>query len=220
MKIKGLYEKRGWWYYQPSTDSNGVRPKAIALRTKDEQEAIDLSFTEIERIQLVAATVDGRMAQAIEKYLKAKLASRKHGKKTSYNTGKVLRQICEELGNPKLNELTETRVSEWADALRSRDCRVAIRGSKQRDAATQERSNTSISDATVANYSRVFRAFLNWLFENGKILCKVSNSLPSGRSKKTRKMRFTSFAIRDLILDTVTNQDIAFILHGGANFFL
>lgn len=34
-KIKGLYEKRGWFYYQPPTGDDGVRPKAIALGTTD-----------------------------------------------------------------------------------------------------------------------------------------------------------------------------------------
>jgi integrase len=217
MKIKGLYEKRGWWYYQPPTNTNGVRPKAIALRTKDPQEAIDLSFTEMERIQLVAAAVDGRMAQAIEQYLQAKLALRKHGPKTSYSTGKALRQICQELGNPKLNELTEKKIEDWAKDLSARKCRVAIRGSKKlkRTSGIKERAGTSVSDSTVAAYARMFRAFLNWLHANGKILRNVKNAAPSGKSKKTRKMRFTSFAERDLILDTAPNPDIAFIVHLG-----
>jgi hypothetical protein len=39
MKIKGLYQKRGWYYYRPA-QKGGVRPPAVALGTKDEEAAI------------------------------------------------------------------------------------------------------------------------------------------------------------------------------------
>jgi len=48
-KTKGLYEKRGWFYYQPPTGEDGVRPKAIALGTTDFLEAINLSYSERDR---------------------------------------------------------------------------------------------------------------------------------------------------------------------------
>lgn len=213
-KIKGLYEKRGWFYYQPPTGENGVRPKAIALGTADLLEAINLSFSERDRFQLVAATVKDRMSPAIDLYLKEKLAARKHTPKTSYNTGKALHQICMEMGNPKLNEINEKKVEEWATNLRERKCRVAIR---VKDAAgiVRERKKTSVSDSAVAAYSRVLRAFITWCHEKGKILKKPVKSIPSGRCKKTRKMRFTSFKERDLLLDRVTNPELAFIYHVG-----
>ncbi len=52
-------------------------------------EAINLSFSERDRFQLVAATVKDRMSPAIDLYLKEKLAARKHMPKTNYNTGKA-----------------------------------------------------------------------------------------------------------------------------------
>jgi integrase len=214
MKIKGLYEKRGWWYYQPATDAHGNRPKAIALRTKDSQEAIDLAFNEQERFQLVAASVDGRMAQAIEHYLKDKLATREHLPNTSYKTGKALKQICAEMGNPKLSELTEKKIKEWATQLRARECRVAIRV-KKAAGEVRSRKKSSVSDSSVAAYSRQLRAFTNWCHEKGKVLKNPTKSIPSGRCKKTRKMRFTTFAERDRLLDQVTRPDLAFLYHVG-----
>lgn len=85
-KIKGLYEKRGWFYYQPPTGDDGVRPKAVALGTQDFLEAINLSYAERDRFQLVADSVKGRMAPAIDLYIKEKLAARAHTPKTSYNS--------------------------------------------------------------------------------------------------------------------------------------
>lgn len=215
MKIKGLYTKKGWYYYQPTTDANGNRPKAIALRTKVEQDAINLSFDEQERFQLVAASVDGRMFQAIDHYLEAKAAVGDHGGKTGYNTGKALRQICEDLGNPKLNELTETKLVEWAKALRARNCRVALRPGEKPKEKIKERKGKHVSDSTVAAYSRMFRAFINWIHANGRILKNPAKKLPSGKSKKTKKARFVTFLQRDLMLETVTRPDLAFIYHVG-----
>lgn len=215
MKIKGLYTKKGWYYYQPATDANGKRPKAIALRTMDHQTAINLSFDEQERFQLVAASVDGRMFQAIDHYLEAKAAAGDHGGKTGYNTGQALRQICEDLGNPKLNDLTETKLVEWANALRARNCRVALRPGKNPKEKIKERVNKRVSASTVAAYSRLFRAFINWIHENGRILRNHSKKLPTGNSKDTKKMRIVPFLQRDLMLETVTRPDLAFIYHVG-----
>ena len=39
-KIKGIEQKRGWYYYRPSQAGLKVRPKAIALKTTDLDEAI------------------------------------------------------------------------------------------------------------------------------------------------------------------------------------
>ena len=47
-KIKGLYKKRGWFYYQPLTNEDGNRPKAVALGTHDFLEAINRSYSERE----------------------------------------------------------------------------------------------------------------------------------------------------------------------------
>jgi integrase len=213
-KIKGLYEKRGWFYYQPPTGDDGVRPKAVALGTKDFLEAINLSYAERDRFQLVADSVKGRMAPAIDLYIKEKLAARAHTPKTSYNTSKALHQICSEMGNPLLNDLNDKKFEDWAKNLRARKCRVAIRV-KNAEGIVRERKKTTVSDSAVAAYSRMLRAFINWCHEKGKILKKPSKSIPSGRCKKTRKMRFTSFKERDLLLDRVTNPELAFIYNVG-----
>ncbi len=213
-KIKGLYEKRGWFYYQPPTGDDGTRPKAVALGTRDFLEAINLSYSERERFQLVADAVRGRMSEAIEQYLKEKLAAREHSPKTSYNTGKALHQICTEMGSPLLSELNDKKFDAWAKNLRARKCRVAI-SVKEAAVTVRERKKTSVSDSAVAAYSRMLRAFINWCHGQGKILKKPSKSIPSGRCKKTRKMRFTSFEERDLLLDRVTQPELAFIYHVG-----
>jgi len=39
MKIPGLSQKRGWWYYQ-SPQVDGIRPARVALRTQDKATAV------------------------------------------------------------------------------------------------------------------------------------------------------------------------------------
>ena len=212
MEIKGLYEKRGWWYYQPATGEDGVRPKAIALRTQDSEAAVRLAFDERERMQLVTAAVSGRMSQAITEYLRDRAAERKHTAKTAYNTERSLRQICADLKNPKITDLTPEKLKTWGTDLCGRASRVAIRGS---DSKVKKRKNTRLSDATIAAYSRVFRAFVTWAYKKGKLLRNPADSLPSGRSKATRKIRACTFAQRDKLVDQAPTPELAFILHLG-----
>lgn len=214
MKISGLYQKRGWWYYQPPTGTNGTRPSAIALKTRSAEEAIDLAFTLRDQAQLIAAATKDRMSGAIEQYLSEKLALGKHEKIASYKTGKALRQICSEMGDPKLNEITEEAIKEWVLHLRKRKCKLAIRRSTG-VGTVRERPKTAVGDATVAAYSRILRGFITWIHEEGRIVRKPMKELPSGRCKKTRKMRFTTLMERDLLLEVVTRPDLAFILHLG-----
>ena len=209
MKIKGLYRKRGWWYFQPATGADGVRPGAIALRTQDDEEAARMAFEEIERFQAAAGASRGRMDQAVRQYLKARADARAHTDRTAYNTEKALLQICEDMGNPKLADLTAEKCAAWAVDVRARGRRVAIRGSK-----VKVKRNKPVSDATVAAYSRVFRAFLGWAHGEGKILRNPSSALPAGRMKASRKMRFCTIAERDSLLDSAPD-DLALILHLG-----
>jgi integrase len=213
-KIKGLYQKRGWFYYQPPTGDDGTRPKAVALRTKDFLEAINLSYAERDRFQLVADSEKGRMAPAIDLYIREKLAARCHSPITSYNTSRALHQICSEMGNPLLNDLNDKNIDAWARRLRARKCRIAIRV-KNTEGIVREREKTKLSDSAVAAYGRILRAFINSCHAEGKILKKPSQFIPSGRCKKTRKMRFTSFKERDMLLDSVCSPELAFIYHVG-----
>lgn len=68
------------------------------------------------------------------------------------------------MGNPKLSEINEKKVEEWAAQLRARKCRLANRV-KATAGIVRERKKTSVSDSAVAAYSRVLRAFITWCHE-------------------------------------------------------
>jgi len=199
MKIKGLYEKRGWWYYQPPTGDDGVSPKAIALRTQDSEGAVRLAFDERERMQLVTAAVSGRMSQAIAEYLRDRAAARKHTAKTAYNTERYLRQICADLKHPKIADLTPEKLATWANDLCGRDCRVAMRGA---DSKVKKRKNARLSDATIAAYSRVFRAFVTWAYKKGNFCeiprtrCPQADPSQLGKSGRAPLLSATNWWIR------------------------
>ena len=69
--IKGLYKKRGFYYWQPP-QKNRVRPKPIALRTKDYNEALKkldkikegfklTEYTEVGNVYLMKSDLNGRI---------------------------------------------------------------------------------------------------------------------------------------------------------------
>ena len=69
--IKGLYKKRGFYYWQPP-QKDGIRPKAIALRTKDYNEALKkldeieegfelTEYTEVGNVYLMKSDRNGRV---------------------------------------------------------------------------------------------------------------------------------------------------------------
>jgi len=92
MQIKGPYQKRDWLYWWPP-QKDGVRPKAIALRTRNENEAVTKVFALQQELQVQHSISKGRMEQEIQTYLAAKKASGEHPGKTHATTGIVLNGI-------------------------------------------------------------------------------------------------------------------------------
>lgn len=78
--MKGLYRKAGsdWWYYhQAPKPAGGVRPKAVALRTTDEVEALNAATEmQLSGMALAAETKD-TLAQVLPRYYAAKGEDRK-----------------------------------------------------------------------------------------------------------------------------------------------
>ena len=85
--IKGLYKKRGWWYF--SRMRGGVR-KTIALETRDEDEAIHkaLDLTNAPDLAL-GGTLEGE----IESFIAFKLARNEFSRFSAENKSLTLKRL-------------------------------------------------------------------------------------------------------------------------------
>ncbi len=79
--VKGLYEKRGWFYYQPPTPKDGpgkgVRPKAVALKTQDLATALERMEDAQSEATLERVNMDGTLAEVLPIYYAAKASDAK-----------------------------------------------------------------------------------------------------------------------------------------------
>lgn len=98
MKLRGLYkvERTGVWYFQPPM-SKGIRPKAISLGTKDEQEAVGAYYAMLAQVEEQFRRGSLRMESA--RYIAAKRNEAKHTPATTEHAERVLGQVIAILGN-------------------------------------------------------------------------------------------------------------------------
>lgn len=197
MKIRGLYQKRGWWYFQPAT-VGGKRPPAIALKTRAEDEAINLAF-ELFQGKCLGAQSRDSMQSMLDRYLAEMLASKGHTPKTSHCTRVTLEALVKHWGDPPVATITKEMILSWRAALGERKGLV----------------DDKMSEASIGSYLRRLRGFLSWLVRNKQIRDHPMRDIKLGRVKKTRREKFLTVGEREILLAGATNEEIAFILHFG-----
>jgi integrase len=197
MKIKGLYEKRGWWYYQPPT-VDGVRPAAIALKTKDQGEAVDKAYTLHSKKALHAQSSDC-MEELLAVYLKAQTAAAIHTARTTSIAEITLGKLAKDWGNPKVSTITRKKIEEWRAELQGRD---GYGGEK-------------MSEASIGSYLRRLSGFLSWLVKEKHLREHPMAEIRLGRVKKTRREKFCTFEQRELLLKDPPTLEIEQILYMG-----
>lgn len=197
MKIKGLYQKRGWFYFQPPMKS-GERVAAIALRTKDQAVAVDKAF-ELFQANALRAQSNGSFLSLLEEYLHDRALHRIHTAKTAHITRQTLTKLANDWGNPKVAAITRQKVDAWRAALQERKGLV---GEK-------------MSDASVGSYLRRLRGFLSWLVKNGHLRQHPMAGIRLGRVKKTRREQWCTVEQRELLLSDPPSVEIDLILHLG-----
>lgn len=190
MKIKGLYEKRGWWYYQPP-QVNGIRPKRVALRTKSRAEALRLY--EVLAKQDFRDRRGGQLRAEIDRYLAEKLSRGIHTEKTSRNTGYTLGQLADFLGPGKaVGEIRTADMQEWVGAL--------------------GKTNNSTSINSVVGSTK---GFFSWAVKEGLLLESPIAGLELPKKVVTRSESYCSREERDRLIARVDRDDLALILHLG-----
>lgn len=191
MKIKGLYQKRGWYYWQPPS-RGGSRPAAIALRTTDHGQALTKAW---ELHMSEAATV--RAADSVEKllddYLTHQARAGVHQGRTTSATRNALSRICKEWGNLPITKVSEERILKWRAEL----------------------VDKGRSEATVKTYLRRMRGFLTWCVERNYLREHPMKRLKIGRVKVTKRDRFCTIEQRELLLKEPPNEQVDFVLHFG-----
>ncbi len=201
-EIKGLYQKRGWWYYQaPMAD--GVRPPAVALRTKDAGEAVDKTFELHSKGALHSQSKDS-MEDLLKEYLVASRAARGHTAKTSYITQKCLEALAREWGNPRVSAIDRKKVEQWRSALQARAGRGGSPGDERK-----------MSDASIVSYLRRLSGFLSWLVRERHLRSHPMEGIKLGQVRKTRRERFCTVEERELLLADPPSEEVNWILHLG-----
>lgn len=176
-KFKGLYEKRGWYYYRPPTPKGGgIRPQAVALGTRDLVSAL-LAMQEIG--SEVTAKLDGlagTMDEVLPRYLAAKAGDAKP-------TRRVRKLVLEAFRDANHNPVMKAVDLEMIQRWRSNLAEVGGRG------------GMPVGLATLRSYTIVLRAFLKWAVEM-KVIAK--HPLPKmERTMRVGVTRLESFLTED-----------------------
>ena len=198
MKIKGLYTKREWYYWQPP-QKDGTRPKPVALKTKDNIKALQLIKELKDANDLNVAISKGSMKSAIADYITEKKDDGTHTDRTNLKAEGVLSNINEQLKNPTLDAITHKTIIDWKTWKKSQS------GHK----------NKLISDSSVDNYMRILIAFLTWCVETKRLKKNPTKRIKLSKIKKVQQTQFCTTTERDLLLNDPPTDEINFILHFG-----
>lgn len=217
VSVKGLYQKRGWYYYQPPTQSSGqARPCAMALKTKNLVEAIQAIQEIRTELALERAVIHNTVAEVLPQYLNSK---RKDAASTKRARISILNRFIEDTGNPKLNELNHDLIENWRESLAGND------GHKRHRIAPQKTGEAvgagggarrGLSGASVRSYTITLRAFMNWMREEGMI-----NHDPAAKLKRhliavrTRRQDFITVPQREALLAADAPDYLRLVLHLG-----
>lgn len=197
MKIKGLSNKRGWYYWQ-APQKDGKRPKRQSLGTKDINEAV-LKIEELkQQAQLNHSISVGSMKEAIDAYI----ADRKngtHSARTSLRASIVLPNINSEMGSPTLKAISYDTIQKWRKWKVNQD---GYGGNK-------------IADSTINTYLRILKAFLTWCVEHKLLAKNPAKRIKLAKVKKSKQIKFCTVEQRDRLLENPPSEEISFILHFG-----
>jgi len=148
--VKGLYEKRGWFYFQPPTPAHGKRPSAVALKTRDLGEALKRMEENREDLAMEQTVKAGTLKEVLPAYY----ASRAGDSKPTRRARKVvLDAFTAATGNPRVDAIDRQMIDEWRTTLRE----------------TGGKRGWPVSLATLRSYAITLRAYLNWARKEGLV---------------------------------------------------
>lgn len=194
MHLPGLYRMphSGIYYYQPA-QVNGVRPKPINLRTKDEAEAIE-AYYQAKNLALETFK-KGTLRMEGARFIAEKRASKVQREASADQTERLLRVAIEKLGNREVSTYTQDDIKKlhrlWLAA--------------------------GLSSATISTYLARLKSFFSWAVEERLIKINPVKGIAMPRDLPTRSERYCTKQERDLLIETVAAErpDLALILWLG-----
>lgn len=199
--MKGLYRKAGseWWYYQAPKLKGCERPKALALGTRDEAEAINTVTDMTWNGMILAAETKDTLAVLLPRYYAAKADDRKSSRR---NRRLVLDAFKERMKNPRVTDISREMIVNWRELLAT--------------SGGTEESSRPLSQTSMTSYLIILRAFLNWCVAE-KILRK-NPALDMGKQstvRRTRRQEFLTLEQRERLLAQPCRDYVGLILHLG-----
>lgn len=203
--MKGLYQKRGWYYFQPPTPKGGERPKAVALKLQDYVQAVIEATRLRDNQDLISAATKNSIREVLPIYYAAK---KEDAESTKASREIVLEKFSDFVGNRRVSEITAELVQEWRENLRK--VGGGRRGKKN---VVME---VGVSEMTIKSYTIILRAFLNWARK--KHFLRVDPLADYKRQTcvvATRLHDFLTVPEREILLEAKTLMTVRFILYFG-----
>jgi len=197
VKIRGLYQKRGWWYY--SRMRQGIR-KVIALETRDEQEAVRKALELVDAPELALA--DSWEAE-IKAFIRFKTDRQIFSRFTADSKSYVLKKAANWFKKP-------------VASIKPADIQ-----------SFYEEQRKTLRESTAQTYVLALRSFFRWCVEHRKIVAKnPTASIDMGRWDYGSKTKYCRPEIRDALLAGWRNipanvmppdqaRMIGFVFHAG-----
>jgi integrase len=177
----------------------GFRPPAVALKTKDEGEAVDRAF-EWHSAGALHAQSKEHMEPLLALYLKAARASRTHTPATTACSRKVLERLARDWGNPRVAAIDRKKVEQWRSAMQVRQGNCG---------------RPQMSDASIIAYLWRLSGFLTWLVKERHLRTHPMKEMRIGQNKKTKRERFCTVDERERLLSNPPSDELNWILHLG-----
>ena len=174
--IKGLYQKRGWWYF--SRMRGGIR-KTIALETREESDAIRMA---LELANGPDLAIGGTLEGEIEAFIAFKLARNEFSRFSAEN-----------------KRLTLKRFARWVGP---RTPIPSIKTSDLQRFYGEERGR--VTESTAQGYMMCLRSFFTWLQKERTIIAtNPATGISMGRWDYGTKAEYCQPELRDALLASV-----------------
>tara|TARA_B100000965_G_C19582274_1_gene754140 strand:- start:1249 stop:2328 length:1080 start_codon:yes stop_codon:yes gene_type:complete len=196
-KIKGIEQKRGWYYYRPSQAGLDYRPKAIALRTKD----FDDALKKVIGLFGVDFQNQGKgIGQWFEAYINERKRGNHYAPSVLYNVRLMVGKFISFIGQNK-----DPKTVNKADAMDFYN----------------DLNDGSRTASSAHAYIRYCRAFFTWLTDRDVIAVNPFSRLKLPTPAETRRAHFLEADQRDHLLDVCENSrikyraEMMFVLYTG-----
>jgi len=195
--MKGLYQKRGHYYFQPPTIKGKPRPNAFALDTTDEITAIQRAVRyENEGLQLRGESKD-TLAEVLPRYYADKAESKKS---TRRGRRLMLDAFMDVTGNPRVCDINRALILDWRETLKESGGTLT--------------STRGVGDVTLVTYLRILKAFLRWCIKQGLLREDPTAGFES-KVVRTRRQNFLTISQREALLAEPCPDYLGLILHLG-----